>query len=432
MKLFGRQDVLLIGALTTALIVIFSAPISRALDYAREIERQSGLTLMPALVLLTVAFAFHQYRRISEEHARAAAAEVATKAAHHRAEELERLVGFGQALGRALDFDSIRVAIGQHLSALTGTDKVWVLVREGTEWQALAGDTRGAEEVLHWGDIAEQLLASGTSDKTSTQISQSRAIGFPLIVGGSALGVLGVRPDQGMLAADKRRIVEAAAALLAVSIKNAQLFREVRENSVRDALTGCFTRGHALDVVDAELRRARRSQTPVSMIMFDLDHFKDVNDRHGHLCGDAVLSAVGKRMKEVLRGSDLKCRYGGEEFLVLLPETPLHGARRVAETLRREIADRPVPWSGEALTITASFGLAQTLPGEVNVQAVIARADQALYRAKDDGRNCVRIAAETPTLMSERPGSGVRGPGSAHEGTALFSSGSQIPGPESR
>ena len=401
MKLFGRQDLLLIGALTTALIVIFSSPISRMLDYAREIERQSGLTLIPALVLLTVAFLFHQYRRNHQDQAKAAAAEMATKAAQHRAEELERLVGFGQALGRSLDFDSIRVAIGQHLSALAGTDNVWVLVREGTEWQALAGDARGAGEVLQWGDIAEQLLASGSTDKTPTQLAQPRAIGFPLVVGGAAMGVLGVRPDQGVLAADKRRIVEAAAALLAVSIKNAQLFREVKENSVRDALTGCFTRGHALDVVDAELRRARRSQTPVSMIMFDLDHFKDVNDRHGHLCGDAVLSEVGKRMKEVLRGSDLKCRYGGEEFLVLLPETPLHGARRVAETLRKEIADRPVPWSGETLTITASFGLAQALPGEVNVQAVIARADQALYRAKDDGRNCVRIAAETATLIAD-------------------------------
>ena len=151
-------------------------------------------------------------------------------------------------------------------------------------------------------------------------------------------------------------------------------------------------------MIDAELRRARRSQMPVSMIMFDLDHFKDVNDRYGHLCGDAVLTAVGKRMKEVLRGSDLKCRYGGDEFLVLLPETPLHGARRVADTLRREIAERPVPWAGEGLTVTASFGLAQTMPGEVNVQAVIARADQALYRAKNDGHNCVRIAAETATL----------------------------------
>jgi diguanylate cyclase (GGDEF)-like protein len=304
MKLFGRQDLLLIGALTAALIVIFSTPISRMLDYAREIE--------------------------------------------------------------------------------------------GTEWHALSGDTRGAEDVLQWGEIAEQMLSAG-ADKTPASLDQPRAIGFPLVVGGTAMGVLGVRPTGGTLPADRRRIIEAAAALLAVSIKNAQLFREVKENSVRDSLTGCFTRGHALDVIDSELRRARRSQTQVSMILFDLDYFKEINDRHGHLCGDAVLSAIGKRMKEVLRGSDLKCRYGGEEFLVLLPETPLHGARRVAETLRKEIADRPVPWSGEALTVTASFGLAQTLPGEVNVQALLARADQALYQAKDDGRNCVR-AAETASV----------------------------------
>ena len=399
MKLFGRQDLLLIGALTTALIVIFSSPISRMLDYAREIEKQSGLTLIPALVLLMVAFVFHQYRRNAQEHAKAAAAEAATRAAQHRAAELERLVSFGQSLGRSLDFDSIRVAIGSHLHELAGTDNIWVLVREGNEWQALSGDTRGAEQVLQWDDLAEQLL--GDADKTPTELSTPRTIGIPLIVGGTAMGVLGVKSEAGQLPADKRRILEAAAALLAVSVKNAQLFREVKENSVRDALTGCFTRGHSLDVIDAELRRARRSQTPVTLIMFDLDHFKDVNDRHGHLCGDAVLSAVGKRMKDVLRGSDLKCRYGGEEFLVLLPETPLHGARRVAETLRKEIADRPVPWAGEALTVTASFGLAQTLPGEVNVQAVIARADQALYRAKDDGRNCVRIAAETTTLVSD-------------------------------
>ncbi|MDP2319294.1 MAG: diguanylate cyclase [Acidobacteriota bacterium] len=399
MKLFGRQDLLLIGALTTALIVIFSSPISRMLDYAREIEKQSGLTLIPALALLMVAFLFHQYRRNAQEHAKADAAEAATRAAQHRAAELERLVSFGQSLGRSLDFESIRVAIGSHLHELAGTDKIWVLVREGNEWQALSGDTRGAEEVLQWDDLAEQLLAG--ADKTPTELTAPRTIGIPLIVGGTAMGVLGVKTEAGQLPADKRRILEAAAALLAVSVKNAQLFREVKENSVRDSLTGCFTRGHSLDVIDAELRRARRSQTPVTLIMFDLDHFKDVNDRHGHLCGDAVLSAVGKRMKDVLRGSDLKCRYGGEEFLVLLPETPLHGARRVAETLRKEIAERPVPWAGEALTVTASFGLAQTLPGEVNVQAVIARADQALYRAKDDGRNCVRIAAETTTLIAD-------------------------------
>jgi len=400
MKFFGRQDLLLIGALTTALVIVFSSSISRLLDYAREIERQSGLTLIPALVLLTGAFLFHLYRRNQQEHARTEAALLATKDAEQRAEELERLVTFGQALGRSLDADSIRVPVSQHLPAIAGTNDVWVLVQRGSDWHALTGDTRGAEDVLQWGDLAQQLLASG-GERTPTSLTGGRAIGFPLIVGGVAMGVLGVRTKDGLLAPDRRRIIEAAAALLAVSLKNAQLFREVRDNSVKDALTGCFTRGHALDVIDAELRRARRSQTPVSMIMFDLDRFKDVNDRYGHLCGDAVLSAVGKRMKEVLRGSDLKCRYGGEEFLVLLPETPLHGARRVAETLRREIAERPVPWAGETLTVTASFGLAQTLPGEVNVQAVIARADQALYRAKDDGRNCVRVAAESATLVSD-------------------------------
>ena len=379
-------------------MVIFSSSISQLLDYIRDIENRSGLTLLPALVLLIGAFFIHQWRRSHLQQAKAEAAELATREAQHRAEELERLVTFGQALGRSLDFDSIRVAITQHLPTLAGTDRVWVLVQTGSDWHSLQGESRGPDDALQWGDLAEQLLASGP-DRTPTSLEP--AVGFPLTVGGKTMGVLGVRPHGGKLPADRRRILEAASALLAVSVKNAQLFSEVRDNSVKDALTGCFTRAHSLDVIDAELRRARRSQTPVSLIMFDLDHFKDVNDRYGHLCGDAVLSAVGKRMKEVLRGSDLKCRWGGEEFLVLLPETPLHGARRVADTLRREIAERPIPWAGEGLTVTASFGLAQTLPGEVNVEAVIARADQALYRAKDDGRNCVRIAAESPALIAD-------------------------------
>src|SRR4029077_9550464 len=129
---------------------------------------------------------------------------------------------------------------------------------------------------------------------------------------------------------------------LGISIRNAQLFRAVKENSLRDGLTGCFNRMHAIDCIDTELRRARRSQMPVSLIMFDLDHFKDINDRHGHQCGDAVLAAVGARMRDVLRGSDLKVRYGGEEFLVLLPETSVDGAMRVAETLRRAFTEMRV------------------------------------------------------------------------------------------
>jgi diguanylate cyclase (GGDEF)-like protein len=144
--------------------------------------------------------------------------------------------------------------------------------------------------------------------------------------------------------------------------------------------------------MDGELRRSRRSQMPVSLVMFDLDYFKEVNDKYGHLCGDAVLATVGQRMNAVLRGSDLKCRYGGEEFLILLPDTPLGGAHRVAETLRKEIGDHPVRWNEEEITVTASFGITAITPGEVEPTAIISRADAALYRAKESGRNCVRAS----------------------------------------
>jgi two-component system, cell cycle response regulator len=169
----------------------------------------------------------------------------------------------------------------------------------------------------------------------------------------------------------------------------------VHENSVRDELTGCFNRRHALEVVDAELRRARRSQMPLSMVMFDLDYFKRVNDRFGHLAGDAVLASVGARMKAVLRGSDLKCRYGGEEFLILLPDTPVNGALHVAETLRRELEQHPVTWNDREIPFTASFGVTAITPGEIDPLVIMARADAALYRAKESGRNCVRLADET-------------------------------------
>jgi diguanylate cyclase (GGDEF)-like protein len=396
--LFRRQDALLLGGLAAAVVVIFSGSVSRLLDYVREIERQSGLALLPGLLLLTAIVVVHQLRKRHEMQAQALAAVAAKREAEQRVAELERLVMFGHALGRSLDHEGIRAAIQQHLSRVAGSDHVWVLLRQGTEWEALAGDARAAEDVIEREDLAERLLGGGQSPTGAGQ-----TVGFPLVVGGTALGVLGVKPQEGTLPEERQRALEAAAALLAVSLKNAQLFKEVKENSLRDSLTGCATRAHATEVIDAELRRARRSQMPVSMIMFDLDHFKDVNDRYGHLCGDAVLATVGRRMKDVLRGSDLKCRYGGEEFLVLLPETPLHGARRVAETLRREIAERPIPWAGEALTVTASFGLTQAMPGEINIQSIVARADAALYRAKEEGRNCVRIASDTLQLIADKP-----------------------------
>src|SRR6185312_8408181 len=395
MNLIRPRDRMLIAGLAVALIVVFSRQVLTLIDRAREVERASGLGLIPALLILTVVFLFHQQGKRQEAKAQAAAAEAGAHAAESRADEMERLVTFGQALGRSLDIEAIRDVVTQHLSKLAGSDEAWAMMRTEQHWQALAGTARENRREV---ERSREQLASralGTELQTASDpVSMEGHVCIPMNAGGHAVGVLGIPESSGPFTEGRWRVLAATATLLGIALRNAQLFHELREHSLRDGLTNCFNRTHALEVLDVELRRARRSHLPLSVIMFDLDHFKEVNDRYGHLCGDAVLAAVGSRMRDVLRGSDLKCRYGGEEFLVLLPETPIEGAKRVADTLRREISDLPIHWKDETLQITASFGVTMALPSEIDSEAIIGRADAALYRAKEQWRNCVRLSAE--------------------------------------
>jgi len=395
MNFIRPRDRLLIAGLAVALIVVFSRQVLFLIDRAREVENASGLGLIPALLILIVVFLFHQQGKRQEAKAQAAAAEAGAVAAEGRAEEMERLVTFGQALGRSLDVDAIRDVVTQQLPRLAGTDEAWAMMRTDRHWQALAGTARENRREL---ERTREHLAERALDKeqrsATDPVSMEGHVCLPMTAGGHAVGVLGIPESSGPFTEGRWRVLAATAALLGIALRNAQLFQELREHSLRDGLTGCFNRTHALEVLDVELRRARRSHLPLTLIIFDLDHFKEVNDRYGHLCGDAVLAAVGVRMRDVLRGSDLKCRYGGEEFLVILPETPLEGAKRVAETLRRELADLPIHWKDETLSITASFGVTVALPSEIDSEAIIGRADQALYRAKEQGRNCVQLGAE--------------------------------------
>lgn len=392
----GRNDVVLMVGLTVALFVIFSGPVSRFLDYVREIEASRGLHLLPALFILATIFSFHQLRKRQEMRDEADGVGRAAREATERASEMSRLVAFGHALARSMDIESsesIRDVAAAQIPLLAPARGAWVMTR-----------TRGG----HW----ESLMAVGESSPADRERAARRALGeaepligsapgeicFPMIVAGTPEGVLGVAPEP-PLTDHQRSILSAAAALLAVSLKNSQLFREVRENSVRDGLTGCFNRAHALEVLDGEIRRARRSKLPLSLIMIDLDNFKTINDSHGHLCGDAVLAAIGARMRSELRGSDLKCRYGGDEFMVILPDTPLGGAKQVSENLRQALESHPIAWNAEQIRVTASFGVGVVNPTDQDPLAAIARADAALYRAKERGRNGVQ-AEEQPTVVA--------------------------------
>jgi len=156
-----------------------------------------------------------------------------------------------------------------------------------------------------------------------------------------------------------------------------------------DNLTGLFNRHKGWEVLEYEMARAKRYQRPLSIILLDVDSFKNINDTHGHLTGDHILKAVANIARETVRTVDNLIRWGGEEFVVLMPDTNLEEAMQVAERLREAIAKVPIKVPNAELNITASFGVAVKDENTPDIETLLARADQAMYIAKYLGRNRV-------------------------------------------
>lgn len=187
--------------------------------------------------------------------------------------------------------------------------------------------------------------------------------------------------------------------IILFDVTDAAIYRTMHQAAMKklemvsrvDGLTQLFNRSHWQSRLAEEFSRAGRYQNPMSLIMFDLDHFKSINDTHGHLGGDAVLVQVSGIIKDALRDSDIAGRYGGEEFGIILPNTNAAGAKVVAERLRSTIESTPVPFEKVQIPVTASLGIAEFDPTVADDEALIANADAALYQAKESGRNRVII-----------------------------------------
>jgi diguanylate cyclase (GGDEF)-like protein/PAS domain S-box-containing protein len=174
-----------------------------------------------------------------------------------------------------------------------------------------------------------------------------------------------------------------------------QLLQEqLREQATRDPLTGLYNRLFLNESLARELLQAKRLGQSISVVMADLDHFKAINDRHGHLAGDEALKHFAAIMKRYSRGSDISCRYGGEEFFWVLPNTTEATAYERANELRMAIAAESVLFNSATITITASFGVAAYPAGGMTCRELIASADAALYAAKHAGRNQVRCISQ--------------------------------------
>ncbi|MCW7537627.1 GGDEF domain-containing protein [Aquabacterium sp. A7-Y] len=163
----------------------------------------------------------------------------------------------------------------------------------------------------------------------------------------------------------------------------------IRQLAITDELTHSYNRRHFAELGEVELLRARRYGTPLALILVDADHFKQVNDTHGHQCGDQLLREIALACRATLRSTDILARFGGEELIVLLPQTDLAGALAMAERIRQEVARLALDWREKTVEATVSLGVAALRPEMSGLEALIHDADVALYDAKRAGRNRV-------------------------------------------
>ena len=172
-----------------------------------------------------------------------------------------------------------------------------------------------------------------------------------------------------------------------------RLQQELQSMASTDPLTGLLNRRRFLEQADKEFLRSQRYQHELSAVMLDIDHFKAINDTRGHFVGDQVLIALSRAAENLLRDIDILCRWGGEEFVILMPETPLAGAAILAERLREMLARLAVDTTVGTVRFTVSAGVAARSESDASLTDILQRADSALFAAKDHGRNCIQVLA---------------------------------------
>jgi len=215
----------------------------------------------------------------------------------------------------------------------------------------------------------------------------------PITAQGEMLGVLHLQSAAGEDIKKEERFAKEVAERFGLRLANLKMRESLHQQSIRDPLTGMFNRRYMEETLERELRRAIRHKRSVGLIMIDLDRFKHFNDTFGHHAGDALLQEIGLFLQTNIRSEDIACRYGGEEFLLILTESSLESVIEVAEKLREGIKHLRIQYRREALgTITASMGVASFPEHGSSMQTVLENADAALLKAKKKGRDKVVVA----------------------------------------
>ena len=233
-------------------------------------------------------------------------------------------------------------------------------------------------------------------------VPSAASLCLPLVALGETLGVLVLRAGEGSgevegLGRPRRQLATAVSEQLAMSVANLRLRETLRHQSIRDALTGLYNRRFFQDSLEREIRRVRRRGATLGLLMIDIDDFKVYNDTYGHEAGDLLLRLLGDLLRRRVRSEDIACRYGGEEFALILPEATLETTQVRAEELREEVKRlRPVYQDGPLGGITVSIGVAAYPEHGPQGEDIVRAADTALYNSKAYGRDCISLAPVPP------------------------------------
>ncbi|MDX6591396.1 MAG: hypothetical protein QOJ13_592 [Gaiellales bacterium] len=318
---------------------------------------------------------------------------------NERARLKSTLTRYGETLAATHDMRALLSAVletaMQATNARGGRLLLYAPDRGDATEQVRMGTARGSRAdlpmVVSAGSGMEGMVLTTTEPQVSS--SPRPMVAVPIEREHKLLGVLTVVDhEEGEFLRDDVETLAGLANQAGVAIENARLHLQVEQQAITDPLTGLANRRQFFDTLEREFERAQRFGTPLSLIMLDIDNFKQMNDVRGHLAGDAVLHGTAGTIEGLIREIDLAARYGGEEFGVLLPQTNLEGAKNLAERLREAVSLRVVMFGEDQINgVTASFGVASGPRTNADHLDLVARADAALYRAKRAGKNRVEV-----------------------------------------
>ena len=353
--------------------------------------------------LINLAKAFSDQVAISLENARLYAEE------HQRVIELDALRATTADITQELGLENLLTAILERATELlnaTGGELGLIDETKGNI-KILVSHNMGAENIDTTIDFGEGLMGVVAKSRSIEMVEDYQhwsgrletykeskihaAIAAPLMIGGRLLGVIGIMNSD-----RKRKFSKSEFSLMslfaqqaAIAVENAKLYEESKQQARIDLTTEIFNRRGLFELGQRELDRTKRYKRPLAALMIDIDHFKTVNDTHGHTMGDLVLKELAQRLKSNLRTIDILARYGGEEFVILLPETTLKTAMDVAERLREVIAGDIFLRDSLSIKISVSLGVAVSQGKDADLPTLIKHADEAMYQSKDKGRNRV-------------------------------------------